>query len=222
MAINLISKIKPKNAGAFPVYEDVDGYGGFQTRDSISDRNSIPVLNRKIGMLVYVRADGIYYTLSGGIDNANWIDANLGIGGSKLPVLKGGNTANEMYFDLLSGSAAVNDTTFTVLGATRFDLTLLSGVGTGSRVVGLQALLETTGPTAYIQLYDFTYHTVVTGSEFNTSSLTPYLIVSGDLTAGLHPPGSPAIYQIQVKMASGGGPGDRVTCTMARLVAAWS
>lgn len=29
MSIFLIDKIKPINSGKFPVYEDVDGYGGF-------------------------------------------------------------------------------------------------------------------------------------------------------------------------------------------------
>lgn len=76
MPIPLISKIKPYNAGAFPVFEDVDGYGGYQVRTTIADRNSIPALNRKIGMAVYVQADGYLYTLGTPGDNSNWLQSS--------------------------------------------------------------------------------------------------------------------------------------------------
>jgi hypothetical protein len=76
MPIPLISKIKPYNSGAFPVFEDVDGYGGYQVRATIADRNSIPTLNRKIGMAVYVQADGYLYTLGAPGDNSNWLQAS--------------------------------------------------------------------------------------------------------------------------------------------------
>lgn len=81
MAINLISKIKPKNDGAFPVYEDVDVEGGYQVRTDLTDRDSIPALNRKEGMLVYVQEEEIYYTLTGGITNDDWVEAQMGGGG---------------------------------------------------------------------------------------------------------------------------------------------
>ena len=80
MPINLISKIKPKNDGQFPVYEDRDVEGGYQVRTDLSDRNSIPELNRKEGMLVYVQSDGKYYTLSGGVADENWVEAQIGGG----------------------------------------------------------------------------------------------------------------------------------------------
>jgi hypothetical protein len=83
MTIEIISKLKPKNGGAFPIAEDVDVQGGYQVRADITDRNSIPALNRKQGMLVFVRSDSTFYTLSGGILNANWAVASLGgAGGS--------------------------------------------------------------------------------------------------------------------------------------------
>lgn len=80
MPINLISKIKPKNDGQFPVYEDRDVEGGYQVRTDLSDRNSIPELNRKEGMLVYVQSEEKYYTLSDGIADENWIEAQIGGG----------------------------------------------------------------------------------------------------------------------------------------------
>lgn len=78
MPIDLISKIKPQNGGLFPVVEDVDVEGGFQVRVDTTDRDSIPALNRKIGMLVFVQSDSTYYTLDGGITNSNWVSAALG------------------------------------------------------------------------------------------------------------------------------------------------
>lgn len=81
MTIDLISKIKPKNNGSFPICEDVDIEGGYQVRTSIRDRDSIPVLNRKIGMLVYVQSESKYYTLTGGTGDENWVEASMGGGG---------------------------------------------------------------------------------------------------------------------------------------------
>lgn len=78
MPIELISKIKPKNGGLFPIVEDVDVEGGFQVRADTTDRDSIPTANRKIGMLVFVQSNSTYYTLNGGITNSNWIAAALG------------------------------------------------------------------------------------------------------------------------------------------------
>jgi len=81
MSIFLIDKIKPINSGKFPVYEDVDGYGGFQVRTNSVDRNGIPAANRKIGMLVYTVAEETFWQLKGGIANINWQQVALGAGG---------------------------------------------------------------------------------------------------------------------------------------------
>jgi hypothetical protein len=86
MPINLISKVKPKNDGSFPTVEDVDIQGGYQVRDDVTDRNSIPSLNRKEGMLVFVKDDSKYYTLSGGLTDGYWVEINFG-GSSQLPAI---------------------------------------------------------------------------------------------------------------------------------------
>jgi hypothetical protein len=85
MPINLVSKIKPKNNGQFPTYDDIDGYGGFQVRGTTTDRDSIPVLNRKAGMLVYVQANSTYYQLGPGLTNSDWIVSSLGATGAAGP-----------------------------------------------------------------------------------------------------------------------------------------
>lgn len=105
MSIFLIDKIKPIN-GQFPVYDDTDGYGGFQVRADASDRDSIPAPNRKPGMLVYTVADGKFWQLANGIGNNNWVQAAFGSsggggGGTTLPT---GGT-NEVLVTNASGSS---------------------------------------------------------------------------------------------------------------------
>lgn len=73
MSISLISLIKPQNSGSFPVFEDVDGYGGYQVQPTTTSRNAIPTLNRKEGMLVYVIATGLFYQLAS--DLTTWNNA---------------------------------------------------------------------------------------------------------------------------------------------------
>jgi hypothetical protein len=81
MSIFLIDKIKPINNGKFPVYEDVDGYGGFQVRTDTAARNSVPAANRKEGMLVYTVVEQKFWQLKNGIANSNWQEVTLGSGG---------------------------------------------------------------------------------------------------------------------------------------------
>lgn len=79
--IQVISTIKPANGAAIPVVSDVDMEGGYQVRTDLTDRDSIPANNRKVGMLVFVQSDGYFYTLSGGIDNVDWVVKDFGGGG---------------------------------------------------------------------------------------------------------------------------------------------
>lgn len=74
MTTKIISKLAPKNSGAFPTHSDIHGEGGFQVRADTTDRNSIPVLNRKEGMCVKLVSDNKIYTLTGGITNSNWVE----------------------------------------------------------------------------------------------------------------------------------------------------
>jgi hypothetical protein len=84
MPTDILSKIKPKNNGQFPAYDDIDAYGGYQVRTTTTDRNSIPTLNRKAGMLVYVQADGYFYQLGGGLTNSDWTVSSFGSGSASL------------------------------------------------------------------------------------------------------------------------------------------
>ena len=62
MPIYVSSIYKP--TGSFPVFEDVDGYGGLQIRQNLADINNIPPANRKVGMLAWSRDDGYFYQLT--------------------------------------------------------------------------------------------------------------------------------------------------------------
>lgn len=62
--IELIDKIVPKNNGAFPVFEDTDGKGGFRVVPNLAARDAIFALDLKFGMVVYVAdANKIFYRL---------------------------------------------------------------------------------------------------------------------------------------------------------------
>ena len=89
MAIELISTVKPKNNGQFPIVEANDIKGGYYSVESIEVRDSIPDGRRMPGMLCYVWRDKIYklgddvrtwktFTVDGGSDtevgsNGIWI-----------------------------------------------------------------------------------------------------------------------------------------------------
>lgn len=62
MPIEVISTLKPKNSGQFPVVEDVDIMGGFRSVADEAERDSIPQKDLKEGMLVYVVDKDKYYS----------------------------------------------------------------------------------------------------------------------------------------------------------------
>lgn len=136
-----------------------------------------------------------------------WVNAD-GYWEAKNP-----NSGATKYHPFLSGVFSTNNTSFfTIVGSSEFNLSLFPGVKT----VKLQMLLETTGPIASAQLYNFTAAAVVTGSSLSTSNMFTTLLTSGDLSANLS--NGSAIYQAQIEMATGGGPSDQITCTMARFI----
>jgi hypothetical protein len=129
MPVNIISKIKPQNNGAFPTYDDIDGYGGYQVRENVTDRNSIPTLNRKAGMLVYLQSDGYFYQLGTGLTNGDWAVANLGSGG-------GGGSS------ILSGDVTGNTSANTVINIRGASVPAAGALTTGNtlRVSGVSSL----------------------------------------------------------------------------------
>lgn len=74
MAIELISEITQKNGQQFPLVDSNNLRGGFYSVANIAERDSIPVIRRKEGMLCYVIDIQKYYRL----ENGQWAEAKFG------------------------------------------------------------------------------------------------------------------------------------------------
>ena len=72
MAIENIDTLGQKNNGEFPLVDSNDIKGGFYQVNSIEERDLIPSIRRKEGMLCAVKNDKLYQ-LVGGIENINWV-----------------------------------------------------------------------------------------------------------------------------------------------------
>ena len=75
MAIEIIDTLGQKNNGIFPLVDANDVKGGYYQVESIEERDNIPTVRRKVGMLCYVENgtdEGVIYQLKGGLDNTNW------------------------------------------------------------------------------------------------------------------------------------------------------
>ena len=76
--IKLVGNITTNGVASYPTHIDSLGKGGYMTIPTLSERNSIPTLRRKYGMLVYVQANDSLYKLSSvNLDNTNWITMGL-------------------------------------------------------------------------------------------------------------------------------------------------
>lgn len=73
--VGITGKIVPKNGGAFPVFEDVYGQGGYRSVATIADRNAVAAndLFCKEGMVVFVEELKCGYLLAD--DLATWVFA---------------------------------------------------------------------------------------------------------------------------------------------------
>lgn len=65
----------------FPVADANDILGGLMSVADLTARDAIPSARRRVGMEVFVAADGKTYQLYGGVANANWRDRPGGGGG---------------------------------------------------------------------------------------------------------------------------------------------
>jgi len=127
------------------------------------------------------------------------------------------NHNSTRYFPFLAGVFSTNNTSFfTVVGSAEFNPNLFPG----AKTIQFQMLLETTGPVASAQLYNYTAVSVVTGTSFTTPNTTTTLLTSGDISGNLT--NGSAIYQVQIEMASGGLTSDQITCSMARFLIQFS
>jgi hypothetical protein len=86
--VKVIGSVVPNAAtDKYPTHTDLYGKGGFRAVANTTERDAITPARRSEGMLVYCVADGKFYQLKAGILDANWVVADLGMGG-------GGGTAS--------------------------------------------------------------------------------------------------------------------------------
>jgi len=71
--VGITGQITPLNGGAFPVFEDIDGKGGFRVVANNTARDAIITLDRKEGMLVYSVASALFYKLASNLTTWNQV-----------------------------------------------------------------------------------------------------------------------------------------------------
>jgi len=156
MPIYLTAAVKP--TGNFPVFQDTDGYGGFQVRSTTSDRDSIPSSSRKSGMLVYVLADGYFYQLNSNL--TTWSIASFNASNIQgNPVSSTAPTSGQVL--AWNGSSWIPTSPTVVGGATNASLGTiqlsgdLSGTASSPKVAGIQGYSVSSAQPGdgYIMLY---------------------------------------------------------------------
>lgn len=191
--------------GSFTAAGDLSGTSSNQTVTGLQTR---PVSNT-------APTNGQVLTYNG----SAWAPATPIVGGTVTNVQDGANYSNTFNIVGYNNNSTTSNNSFIVGSTFEFDRSSFKGVGSGSRVIRLKVIVETTAPQMSIRLFNVTAGTVVTGSGLSTSSTTPTVLVSGDLTSNLAV-GS-AIYQVQIKMDTGTSP-DRVSLDYAGLELTWS
>ena len=77
-AVPITGFISPTdNVDTYATHKDIYGKGGYRTVDDLTALDAITVDRRQEGMLVYVLSESAVYQLIGGIDNSNWVIAQL-------------------------------------------------------------------------------------------------------------------------------------------------
>ena len=109
--IYLIGTIKQKNNGEFGLVDSNDIIGGYYQVDSLQERDSIPLIRRKEGMLCWVKnetnvKESKTYQLIGGIENSNWIEKTWSSGNNQ-----GGQPIPEGYSLIWVGKEPPEDKT---------------------------------------------------------------------------------------------------------------
>ena len=121
--------LAPTTTGdTYPVYNPIYGLGSLRTVDSLADRDAITTLRREEGMMVYVKEDLTYYTLTSGLTNSDWVDLNF---------TNGGNNYTSQYAVTVSGTNAYSGTatpTLTAYSITDIYLTQFENTNTSTAV----------------------------------------------------------------------------------------
>ncbi len=121
--VGITGKIKPKDGGSFPVFEDIDGQGGYRTVADIAARDAIPADYRSILMAVALQDTGLTYQLVGGITNADWR-----LGGGATQPFAGAYYVNSAFNGIQTGSQSTPFTTTAAAFAFAASVGVIDGV----------------------------------------------------------------------------------------------
>jgi len=126
----------------------------------------------------------------------------------------------------VAGSQGTNFTGFTKIGEIAFDPSVMpaAGVAGVTRTIKFEAVVSVTqGFTAQVRLWNATDGLAVTDSVMTTTSESPELKVSDDLTVPVDLPNAEKLYEVQLRISAGGAPGvsDRALCESAVLKVRW-
>lgn len=146
------------------------------------------------------------YAFEAAFDGTNWTRTYV-TGIDPLSLLR------SQAFEAVAGLQTTVQTVATRIGSVRIDPTKFPA----NAQITFQAAIETTGPQVTVQLYNITDSGIVSGSVLTSTSLTTQFVVSSALTL----PSAQKDYEVQMFIASGGGPSDHVDCTSARVILTW-
>ena len=107
--IKLVGNITTNGVASYPTHIDSLGRGGYMSLPTIADRDAIPNLRRKYGMLVFVQADGVIYKLNAAtLANADWVALALGSSGTVTNVnaLTLGTTGTDITSSVANGTTS--------------------------------------------------------------------------------------------------------------------
>ena len=100
MAVEIISELKQKNGQGFPIVDANNVKGGFYQVGTIEERDAIPSVRKRDGMLCFVKndPDKIYtYQWS---ENA-WVKSKIGSGVEKIDTVKDMDNLNPEPGDII-------------------------------------------------------------------------------------------------------------------------
>lgn len=109
MTTDVLSKLAPHNGGAFPTHSDIHTEGGYQVRADVTDRNTIPMANRKEGMWVRLISDGLVYSLGAGLTNSDWTVVTFG-GATPAAVFDAGTTSENIKSNRATVGSPIDNT----------------------------------------------------------------------------------------------------------------
>ena len=205
--IKLLGHITTNGIASYPTHIDILGQGGYMSMPTIADRDAIPTLRRKYGMLVFVQADGVIYKLNAAtLANEDWVTSLVDAGTLTGTTLKStvtgssltsvGTLANLTVTNPIAGSVTGNAATATKLAASKTinevafdgsaDITVTAAAGTLTGTT-LKSTVTGSSLTSVGTLANLTVTNPIAGSVTGNATIAANVIVQTGTTYTLEP-----------------------------------